>query len=293
LISRARGVAELVLAALLFGVMAYLAKQATRSLDGAQAAFVRFAIGLVVVTAHFAIRRRRPVIVRRDLLFMRGFFGGVAVLLYFVTISHLPVGTATLLNYTAPIFTATFAALFLGESIPRLRALAMMVATAGVALVVVGQGRALGGAYTWQALGLLSAVFSGVAVTSIRAARRTDGAWEVFGAFCLFGLLCTAPLALAGWRTPTPTLWALLAGVGVVAAAGQVLMTHALAAVEAASAGIISQLTVVTAMGLGTVLDGEPFTPVSLVGAALTLAGVAAASALPGFMRLSYGARRG
>lgn len=293
MISRARGIAELALAALTFGLMAFLAKQTTRSLDGAQAAFVRFDIGLLLVMAHFAARRTRPVIVRRDLLFLRGSFGGFAVLLYFVTISHLPVGTATLLNYTAPIFSATFAAIFLGESLPRARVLAMMVATTGVVLVVMGQGRALGGAYLWQALGLLSAVCSGVAVTSIRAARRTDGAWEVFGAFCLFGMVCTAPFAIAAWRTPTPALWLLLAGVGVVAAVGQVLMTHALAAVDAATAGIISQLTVVTAMTLGVAFDGETFMPLSLVGASLTLVGVATASGVGGAMRLSFVGRRG
>ena len=39
--------------------------------------------------------------------------GGVPAL----TIEHLPVGIATLLNYTAPVFTAVWAALFLGESL--------------------------------------------------------------------------------------------------------------------------------------------------------------------------------
>jgi drug/metabolite transporter (DMT)-like permease len=287
-ISRARGVVELVAAALLFGLMAYLAKQTTHALDGAQTAFVRFLIGAVIVAGHFALRRERPQVVRRDLLFMRGFFGGSAVLLYFASLRRLPVGTATLLNYTAPVFSATFAAIFLGEVLPRLRVLAMAVAGCGVALVVVGQGRALGGAYGWQLVGLASAVLAGMAITSIRAARRTDGAWEVFGAFCLVGALVTAPFAIAGWQPPGARLWLLLGAVGCVAAAGQMLMTHALAAVDAASAsaGVIGQLTVVTAMALGHFLDGEPFTPMSFLGACLTLLGVAAASAVGHGQRL-------
>jgi drug/metabolite transporter (DMT)-like permease len=278
-ISRPRGVVELVAAALLFGVMAFLAKRTTHALDGAQTAFVRFLIGLAIVATHFAVRRQRPVVVRRDLLFMRGFFGGTAVLLYFSSLHELPVGTATLLNYTAPIFSATFAAIFLGEALPRLRVIAMAVAASGVTLVVLGQGRALGGAYGWQALGLLSAVFSGIAITSIRAARRTDGAWEVFGAFCFIGALVTAPFALARWHAPSAELWLLLGAVGSLAAVAQVLMTHALVAVDAASAGIVGQLTVVTALVLGHANDGEPFTPMSFIGACLTLVGVAAASA--------------
>jgi drug/metabolite transporter (DMT)-like permease len=270
-ISRRRGLAELLGAAILFGFMAYAAKHATAAVDGAQAAFVRFAIGLAIV---LAVRGRRLVVVRRDLLLLRGLFGGVAVLLYFLAIGHLPVGTATLYNYTAPVFTTTFAAIFLHEMMPPANVLALLMTGGGVALVVIGQGRALGGAYVWQALGLTSAVVSGAAVTAIRAARRTDGSWEVLGAFCLVGMLCTAPFAVHAWRWATPGLWLLLAAVGLLAAAAQILMTHALVAVEASTAGIVSQLTVVTALGLGSIVDGEPFSSVSAVGAVITLAGI-------------------
>src|SRR5262249_43230217 len=185
--------------------------------------------------------------------------GGIAVLLYFLSIGHLPVGTATLLNYTAPIFSATFAALILHEMLPPARVVAMLLACVGVALVVYGQGRVLGGEYFWQACGLVSAVVSGAAITSIRAARRSDGAWEVFLAFCVVGTICTAPFALHAWKSPPPAQWGLLLVVGLLASLGQMLMTDALAHVDAASAGIVSQLTVVTALVLGHALDGEPF----------------------------------
>lgn len=243
MISRRRGVIELVAAALIFGLMAYLAKQTTRAVDGAQSAFVRFAVGVLVCAAHFASRRAWPRFVRKDL--------------------------------------------------PRLRVIAMIVAGAGVTLVVVGQGRALGGAYGWQLVGLLSALCSGVAVTAIRAARRTDGAWEVFTAVGLLGMLCTGPFAFAGWRAPSTGMWILLVAVGLVAATAQLLMTHALGAVDAASAGIIGQLTVVTALALGHTFDGEPFTALSMLGALLTIAGVATATAVGGAMRLSSAPRRG
>ena len=40
-------------------------------------------------------------------LLYRGVFGGVAVLLYFLAIEHMPVGMATLLNYSSPIWSVT------------------------------------------------------------------------------------------------------------------------------------------------------------------------------------------
>jgi drug/metabolite transporter (DMT)-like permease len=280
-ISRTRGVVELVGASLLFGLMAYLAKRAAAGLDAAQVAFVRFAIGSAVVAGHAVLGGRLLRPVRHDLLLLRGVLGGVAVLLYFLAIAHLPVGTATLLNYTGPIFATLFAAVFLGEAVPPARLFALALASVGITLVVYGQGRALGGGYTWLGVGLASAVCSGGAVTAVRAARKTDGAWEVFGAFCVGGLLCTAPFALHGWKPPTASLWVFLLLVGLLAAGAQLLMTHALVAVEAATAGVIAQLAVVVATALGTVLDADPLTAVALFGAALTLIGVSLVSAQP------------
>ena len=126
-LTRERGLTLLVFSSLIFGVMAYTAKQATRRIDGAQVAFVRFAVGAVLVALQAAVRGTSLRPVRLGPLFLRGFFGGIAVLLYFLSIAALPSGTATLLNYTAPVFTATFAAIFLGEALPRLRVVAMGV----------------------------------------------------------------------------------------------------------------------------------------------------------------------
>ena len=63
---------------------------------------------------------------------MRGAYGGAAVLFYFIGIAHLPVGIATLLNYTAPVFTAIYAALFLGEAITRATLGALALTSVGV-----------------------------------------------------------------------------------------------------------------------------------------------------------------
>ncbi len=276
--SRGAGIAELLASAVLFAVMALLSKKATRTMHAAQVVFVRFAVGALVVFAQARVRRVKLVVVRRDLLLLRGVLGGFAVLVYFVGIERLPVGTATLFNYTSPVFTATFSAIFLHERLARGSVGAIAVALVGVVLVVVGQGQALGGAYVWQALALSSAVVSGAAVTAIRAARRTDGSWEVFGAFCTVGMVCAAPFMIGSWHTPSGGEWLLLAAVGLSAAAGQILMTHALLAVTAATAGVIQQVTVVAALALGHVVDGDPLSALSLFGAVLTVVGVSVAA---------------
>jgi drug/metabolite transporter (DMT)-like permease len=277
-VSRGAGVVELCASAFVFAVMALLSKEATRTMHAAQVVFVRFAVGALVVAAQAHIRGVKLEVVRRDLLLLRGVFGGFAVLVYFVGIERLPVGTATLFNYTSPVFTATFSAIFLRERLPTASVGAMVVALTGVVLVVVGQGHSLGGAYVWQAIALSSAVMSGGAVTAIRAARRTDGAWEVFGAFCVVGMVVAAPFMIGSWHRPDTHEWALLLGVGVSATGAQMLMTHALLAVSATTAGVIQQFTVVAALGLGHLVLGDPLSSLSFVGATLTILGVSVAA---------------
>jgi S-adenosylmethionine uptake transporter len=126
----------LISAALVFAAMALATKVAAARLPGPQIAFVRFLIGLAacaVARTHVPMRARNKLG-----LVMRGAFGGAAVLCFFLGIAHLPVGVATLLNYTAPVFTAVYAALFLGESITRPTLGALALTTVGVVMVMVG-----------------------------------------------------------------------------------------------------------------------------------------------------------
>lgn len=99
-----RGRLLLVLSSFLFGIMAILAKHAALEVSGPQVAFIRFVVGAVGCALYAT---RRPLRIHNRLgVFLRGFFGALSVLCFFLAIWKLPVGMATLLNYTAPVFTA-------------------------------------------------------------------------------------------------------------------------------------------------------------------------------------------
>lgn len=264
------------MSAVCFALMAVAAKVAARTLSGGEIAFVRFALMLVPLLVVPGLGRRALSYDRLDLLVYRGVFGGVAVLLYFLAIAHVPVGTATLLNYSSPIFSVLFASLFLGEGVRRWLLLPAAVAFLGVAMVTGGleDGGLLAHFSRWEAAGLASAVLSGAAVAAIRAARRTETSWAIYGSFTLFGLLTTAPLGILHWRTPTGREWLLLAAVGATSIAAQLLMTYAYRWVTNVQAGAMAQLTVLIAFALGAVLLGEPFGWNQAVGSLLTLAGI-------------------
>lgn len=237
---------------------------------------IRFAVGLLPILISPSFRRAAFTFQRLDLLFYRGIFGGLAVLLFFLAIEHIPVGIATLLNYTSPIWAGIFAATFIGERIRARVALPLAIAICGVILVVRGHSTPMeiAGFGPWETAALGSAVLSGAALTAIRMARRTEGSWAIFASLSLFGLLATAPFGVRDWVVPTGREWGLMIAVGVLSIGAQILMTHAYRWIEAMVAGVVSQLGVVVAMTLGAIFLQEFLTPTALAGTALTILGV-------------------
>ena len=267
----------------LFAAMALVARLLSRTIPGPEIALVRFAIGVVVVLFLLIFLRVQLRPRRWGWLLSRGVFGGTAVLLYFTSIEKIGVGIATLLNYTSPVWSTIFAWLFLRER-PRQHAVGALALTlVGVALVTSGQaqGWRLGG---WELVATLSAVLSGMAITSIRATRMpsADGApgensWTVFASFTTVGLLATLPTVLppfGAWLAPTAHDWALLAVCGLLSVGAQILMTSALGRLTAVGLGILQQATVVLAMVGGIALFGEKLSTRGAAGSVITMTGV-------------------
>ncbi len=260
----------------MFGLMAFTAKLASERLSGPEVAMIRFMGGILPVLFITRFRRAALDFHRVDLLLYRGFFGGTAVLLYFLAIQHTTAGVATLLNYTSPIWSGAFSVLFIGEEISPKVLIPLPVALTGVFLVVrahAAPGDVLGFG-KWELVGALSAVASGVAVTAIRAARRTESSFAVYGAFCVLGLVTTAPLGIYTWKTPTPMEWLWLGATATTAIAAQLWMTFSMRWVDAMTTGVISQLAVLVATALGAVFLAESITLPAAIGAALTITGV-------------------
>ena len=198
----------MVVSATLFGLMAFSAKVASQRLSGPQVAMIRMMVGLLPAVAVPRWRRAALHFHRLDLILYRGFFGGLAVMLYFLAIQHTSVGVATLLNYTAPIWSGLFSIFFIGERFSARVLIPLPIALTGIVLVVhahAAPGDLLGFG-RWELVGACSAVASGVAVTAMRAARRGENSWSVYGSFCLLGMFVNMPLALAQWKTPASAI---------------------------------------------------------------------------------------
>ncbi len=282
-VRRARAIArlELVGCGFFFGLMAVLgrllATGPARFTPG-QLSVVRFGVGAAASLAVFAVRPSlyRPRNVR--LLVTRGLSGGLVVVLYFAALARIPAGEAGMIYNLFPAI-ATLLALFLLRERPRVQLwLAILVATAGVALVL-GNGTVHLGLGWGEAAALAAAVFAAVSANVIRAMRGTDNAPTIFFYFCVAGLPVVLPFALDPW--PVGLLpWTLAVVMALSAFAAQVLMTEAYGALSVGEAAAWLQLTPVAQFLLAALVLGESVTLVAAVGVAVSVAGVAWATVL-------------
>ena len=208
--------------------------------------------------------------------------------LFFETVKRGSVALAVLTFYTAPLFLAVLAPLFLPERLSNVALGALVPGGIGIALVTFAgeDGRTFG----WAALacGLGSALtFAVLLVLSKRllhagAAPLTVAFWD-----CLAGGVAISPvLLLAGTLVPDGGVgdWAavLVLGVGLTGLstlAYASLLRHA----TAQAAGILTFLEPVSAVLLAWVFLGESLSPPAVVGAVLVLAaGIAVVALEPG-----------
>ncbi len=278
--ARSAARAQLFAAGVLFGLLAVLTRIAAKGgFSPGQVAVVRFAAGAILTLGLFAVRPGTFAPVKRGLLFTRGALGGLAAFLYFVALSRIPAGEATLLNNTFPIIATALSFFTLGERPTIHLAAGLTIASAGVFLVLGGGTTSF--ALGWgEIAGIVSAVLGAGAVTAIRALRATDNAPTIFFAFCVGGLAVSWPFALGPWPSD-PGLWAIaLGGVGITSFGAQLLMTHAYGGLTVPEAAIWQQLTPVASYLWALALIDERLSPLGVVGVGLGITGVVYGSVL-------------
>lgn len=278
------GLRDMMLASLLFAVMAALVKEVEHDLPVGYAVFARSAIGLVLSVillrrAGLDWRGNRP-----GLLALRGLVGFSALLCTFQSLSLIPLSDAVILQQTQPLWVVVLARIFLGEKTRRRVVLATIIALAGVVLVV--RPRFLFGlpeTHELDPLGvglaLAAALLSAGAYVSVRALRRTDEPLVVVFWFAFVATPASLPLVFigphgpAGPRLPNGYEALLLLGIGLAVQGAQMLMTRALHREPAGRVAAVGYLQVVYAALFGVLVFGETLSPLAVAGAVLVIAG--------------------
>ncbi len=262
-----------------FGLMAVLARRLSRggaAFSAGQLTMIRFVVGAAVSVVAFRLRPGLYAPRNRRLLWTRGVSGGIVVVLYFLALQRIPAGEAGMLYNLFPVIMIGMSVPVFGERPTIHLAFAILLATAGVVLVL-GNGTLHLGLGAGEALAVGAAVFAAYSSVTIRKMRATpspDNAATIFFYFCLGGVPVALPFAL-GPLPASGAAWALALLMALAAFAAQVLLTEAYGALSIPEAAIWLQLTPLAQYLLAAAILGETVSAAGVLGILVGVAGVA------------------
>lgn len=238
-----------------------------------QLVFFRSIVSLIITIVQLRLLRISPWGVNKPVLFLRGLAGVVALMMGFVLIKNVPLGTAITLNYLSPIFTAFIAVFWLKERIKTFQWFYLLICVVGVALLKLGE---ISLTLEMLLLGLGASALAGLAYNCVRVCKETDHHLVVVFYFPFV----STPIALVclflfqEWFWPSWWEWGVIILLGALTQVAQITLTKALQFDKAANATILKYLGVVHAFVIGWFFFGERITWQSGLGVVIVLFGI-------------------
>ncbi|AKG18973.1 hypothetical protein AAX09_05850 [Moraxella bovoculi] len=197
--------------------------------------------------------------------FWRSLAGSIALLMNFYVVLHLPLATASTLQNTSAIFLGLLSIIILRQKPSLMAWLSLILGFIGVVILLKPT---TGGDTFAMLIGLASGAISGYAYLQVRELSLLgEPAWRIVFYFSLLSTLTSGVLAWYFGFTPV-TLASLpyIAGIGVTALAGQLLMTYAYQVGQKFVVAALNYLGVVFAMIFGVMWFGERLDAWALLG---------------------------
>ncbi len=255
-----------------FVAVTALVKYLGDGVPAAQAAFLRYLLGLVFLIPMIGAMRRATY--TRSLLTwfgVRGVAHTLGVILWFYAMTRIPIAEVTAMNYLNPVYVTIGAALFMGEKLAGRRIFAIAIALLGAVVILRPGFRELNDGHFAM---LFTAVFFAVSYLLAKKFSGEVSATVVVAMLSITVTIGLAPFAWAVWVTPTPWELLILFGVACFATAGHFTMTLAFAAAPLTVTQPVTFLQLVWATLLGFVVFGEGIDGFVVLGGGLIIASV-------------------
>jgi drug/metabolite transporter (DMT)-like permease len=266
------GIFWMMITGLCFVAVTALVKYMGPAMPPAEAAFLRYFLGLVFLLPMLPALRAAHLTRRQWGLFtLRGAFHTAGVILWFYAMTRIPIAEVTAMNYLAPVYVSIGAALFLGERLAARRIAAVLIALIGAAVILRPGFRVVEPGHI--AMLIAAVVFAGSYLLAKIMADEVRPV-VVVAMLSIFVTIGLAPLALADWVTPSWADLGLLFAVATFATAGHYTMTLAFAAAPVTVTQPITFLQLVWAVLLGALVFAEPVDIWVIMGGVLILASV-------------------
>lgn len=210
-----------------------------------------------LVAAFILIEQKRGFKVKKENIFpvfCRSFLGFLGVITNFYAVEHLLLADSNMLNKLSPVTVSIFAVLFLKEKVDKQQILGIILSFVGAMFVIKPT---FSMSIIPSLSGLISAIFAGFAYTFIRYLNNKENPNIIVFYFSLFSVICSLPLALKDFITPTTTEWLWLVAIGLFACLGQFFLTYAYKNAPASEVSIYTYSGIPYGIILGYFLFGE------------------------------------
>jgi len=230
------------------------------------------ALGSLFFTLPFLLKNKISIYGnKKTLLVLRSIFGLSSMLLFFMSLRYITMGTAVSVRYIAPIFASIFAVFLLREKIKPIQWFFLALAFSGV-LVLKGFGEDL--QIEGIVFSFISAVFAGLVYITIRKIGDKDHPVVVVNYFMLISTVIGGLLSINDWKTPMGYEWLVLMSLGVFGYFAQLYMTKAMQIGETNQITPFKYLEVVFTTIIGLLWFSESYSFYILLGMLIIILGL-------------------
>ncbi|PHO19196.1 EamA family transporter [Malaciobacter molluscorum LMG 25693] len=245
----------MLLSALLGAINGAIAKYLSFFMDPIEIVFYRNLLGAMIVI--YSIKKSHIIIDTSNLhlLFLRGLFGSLAMILFFFTIATIPLGEAVVLNKTSPFFVTILAYYLMKESINLNTFMALIIGFLGIIFIMKPFGIEISYEHI---LGVLGGFFAAAAYATIKKIKDIYDARVIMLSFMSVGVII--PIIL--FFTPYAkfqihndySIWIFILLMAVISTFSQWFLTRAYSLSKASIIGVVSYTNIPFAIGFGVLL---------------------------------------
>lgn len=207
----------------------------------------------------------------RLLLVLRGTSGAIALVMYFYLLQVIPLATAVVLQFLTPVLTSLLGIFIARERVHPIQWVFFALAFAGV---VVVQGFDARVTTLHLLLGLLAALFAGLAYNFIRKIGKKENSLVIILYFPLITAPLTGGYTLFNWVKPHGMEWIILLSIGLLTQFAQYFMTKSYQSDELSKVSSVNYTGIIYGLAFGWIFFDEKFNFLTYVGMSLVLLGV-------------------
>ena len=263
------GILWMVITTILFVGVTATVRYLEGDVPAPQAAFLRYAIGTVLLTPSLIslakIKPDRPLL---NKFILRGLVHSIGVTLWFYAMSVMPVAEVTAIGFLTYIFVSIGASIFLNEKLHKHRLTAILISFIG-ALIILRPGFKV--IETGQMGMLIATMVFTASYLIAKVVSKERSSSEIVAMLSIFTTIFLIPSAIYSWEPLSIKAFLILSFTAIIATLGHITMTKAIKAAPMVVTQPILFLQLVWASMVGLFIFDEGFDLFVIIGGTIIM----------------------